>query len=279
MPELPEVENTAKYLRTRIKGSVIQSVDVCWEKTIQNCAAQSFKRKLRGVQILEIWRRGKFLIFDLGDLRTKKPLFMLAHLRMSGSFRVSESKEASKKHDRVKFTLDKGEYLSFHDIRKFGRLYLVEDHNKITKNLGPEPLSDKFSPELLKQTLNRRSPLKALLLRQDLIAGIGNIYADEALWHSLIHPLQPGCTLKTAECERLHQSIREVLKEAIVNQGTNFGDKVVEYGLHQPSVYGRSGKPCRRCKKAIRRIVITQRSSHFCPACQKLKKRVLSDYS
>jgi len=273
MPELPEVENTAKYLSAKIKGSFVHSVKVYWERTIHNSTSRSFGNKIAGLQVDSVWRRGKYLIFNLKSPKAQNDLFMLAHLRMSGSFRVGEGTEALRKHDRVRFVLDKERLLFFHDIRKFGRLYLVKDYKQITANLGYEPLDESFTPEILEQGLRLKAPVKALLLRQDLVAGIGNIYADEALWYSGIHPLQPGCTINEIEFNRLHGAIKGVLAEAIANQGTNFGDNVVEYGVHQPKVYGRTGEHCHRCGGGIKKLVITQRSSHFCPKCQKFKKR------
>ena len=215
----------------------------------------------------EISRRGKFLVFRLGAGR--RTGYMLAHLRMSGSFRLLPAGRKPPPHARLMIELERGLRLYFNDPRKFGRFWMVDDPDQVLGDLGPEPLEPGFSPAVFRGIFQvRRGRIKTLLLNQRLLAGIGNIYADESLWRARIHPLRRACGLKDGEWRALHGAIRATLRRAIASRGTDAGDGVVE-GDFRPAVYQRAGKPCRRCGARILRITIGQRGTHFCPACQK----------
>jgi formamidopyrimidine-DNA glycosylase len=189
---------------------------------------------------------------------------------MSGSLDVLGAHLPRAVHDRLIVNLDNGKELRFLDPRKFGRAYLVTDYKEVTGDLGPEPLSPELSSdEFSKRISAHRGALKPLLLNQRVIAGLGNIYVDEALWRARIHPTVPAARVPVKRMEELFRSIQEVLTEAIKHQGTDFGDGVVVYGGYRPQVYGRAGEPCARCGALIKRIVVSQRGTHFCPRCQR----------
>ena len=190
------------------------------------------------------------------------------HLRMSGSLTIDGPGSLPQLHDRVIVDLQPAGRLRFHDPRKFGRMYCVADPQAVTRNLGPEPF-DRSLPERFPTMLRvRRGAIKSLLLRQDFIAGIGNIYADESLWRAGIHPLRSAHRISKDRAALLLASIVSCLEAAIEAQGTDFGDHVV-IGDYVPEVYGRTGEPCLRCKTPVRRIVVGQRSTHYCPTCQR----------
>jgi formamidopyrimidine-DNA glycosylase len=173
------------------------------------------------------------------------------------------------KHDRVIFDLDNGRQLRFNDIRKFGRMHLVPDVDDITGAHGPEPLDRAFTLPAFREMIRTRSgAIKPLLLNQQFLSGVGNIYADESLWYARIHPLRPADSLKDAEIAALYRSIRRVLKQAIDDQGTDAGDGVIE-GDYRPRVYDRQDRPCYRCHRPIHKTVVGQRGTHFCPHCQR----------
>jgi formamidopyrimidine-DNA glycosylase len=195
-------------------------------------------------------------------------LFLLIHLKMSGKLSVVDHTEPVAKHDRVVFDLDDGRQLRFNDIRKFGKMWLVADPETVTGAIGPEPLDRVFTLSKFRELVQSRSgTIKPLLLNQEFLAGVGNIYADESLWLAKIHPLRKTDSLAEAEVAALYRSIRRVLRTAIEDEGTDAGDGVIE-GDYQPRVYGRTDKPCYRCHRPIHRIVVGQRGTHFCPQCQ-----------
>jgi len=188
---------------------------------------------------------------------------------MSGSYDVVTGSKQRSKHDHVIFVLNDGREVRFHDPRKFGRIYLVSDISEVTSKLGPEPLSDEFTTSILESRLGSvRKRIKSALLDQRLLAGLGNIYVDEALWRSKIHPLTHADRISRSRFALLYTSIRAVLNEAIESCGTDFSDGVVDGGMYRPQAYGRTGQPCHRCATTIRRILVGQRSTHFCPRCQ-----------
>ena len=270
MPELPEVESTARFLRERVKGETITAVTVHWSRTVATHSAAKFSEAVEGQKITDVGRRGKFVVFELAP----GPERLYAHMRMSGSFDVLSASIESSKHDRLILTLSNGREIRFNDPRKFGRFYLDETPGTVVSKLGLEPLSEDFTVEHLLEVFKKhRGSIKPLLLRQDIVAGLGNIYVDEALWYARIHPLRRSETLKLSEIELLHQGIREILTEAISKAGTDFGDGVVEAGSYEPRVYGRGGKECHRCGGVVKRIVVGQRGTHLCARCQR-KPRV-----
>jgi len=271
MPELPEVETIARHLRGKLAGEVITAVSIKWAGSIAVPSASEFSQRLKGCRIQTVSRRGKFLIFRLSHLQAPRRRFLLVHLRMSGRLEVTAKNFAPTKHDHVVFEFRSGRKLRFHDTRKFGRMFLPSKAQALTGKLGVEPMDRRFTSAKLKELLGRRrSAIKSLLLDQSLIAGIGNIYADESLWQARIHPLRRACDIKAGEMAALHRAIRTVLGRAIRAQGTDAGDGVVYWGRYQPRVYGRENEKCRRCKNTIQRIVVGQRGTHFCPACQPL---------
>lgn len=277
MPELPEVETLVRRLREPMSGRTIKAVTVYWPRSIARPAPAEFARLLRGCTVQAIERRAKYLVFTLAGAapgsRQGRPLqFLLIHLKMSGKLRVVDRRAPVEKHDRVVFNLDNGQQLRFNDVRKFGKLWLVLDPAEVTGRHGPEPLADTFTLKQFHEMLAGRSGLlKPLLLNQHFLAGVGNIYADEALWYAKIHPQRAADSLSKAEVDALYRSVRRVLRQAIADEGTDAGDGVIE-GDYQPRVYGRTGLPCRRCGQPIQRIVVGQRGTHFCPACQTKKR-------
>jgi len=223
---------------------------------------------LEGARFARYERRGKFLCFSLegaaGETRT-----LSIHLRMSGSLHVMKQGEHLS-HVRAELHLANGAKLLFRDPRKFGRMYIGDAVSHALDALGPEP----FAPTLHRTFHSRLAMsdrrLKTLLLDQSMIAGIGNIYADEALWQARLHPLRRGSSLSPVEARSLLREIRRVLRAAIASQGTDFGDDVV-CGFHEPLIYGHKGEPCPRCKAIIRQIRVNQRSTHYCPNCQRAR--------
>jgi len=271
MPELPEVETIVNGLRRPLIGRTFTGVRVGWENIVARPAVLEFQRRTRGQQILGIRRRGKYLIFDLsgGDS-------LLIHLKMTGQLIVRPGDAPADKYGHTVFDLDDGRQLRFLDTRKFGRVYLVADENEVVGNLGPEPLADDFTlSEFSALIRKRRGALKPLLLNQQFIAGIGNIYADEALFVAGVHPQRKADTLTCGEIERLYQAMRQVLRQGLADEGTTFDGAYRKVdggeGEHQENlrVFQRKGQPCPRCGSAIERIVVGGRGTHFCPCCQK----------
>jgi formamidopyrimidine-DNA glycosylase len=267
MPELPEVETTVRYLRERIVGERISDVAVLWPKSVDTHSAKAFTNALTEAICKATFRRGKFIGIEL---KAATPLYLFIHLRMSGSLDVVSSKNEVHQHDRVVIHFKGGRSLRFNDTRKFGRMYLYEDPSAISNRLGVEPLSTDFTVECLSAILHaKKRTIKPLLLDQSLIAGLGNIYVDECLWKAQIHPQTPAHRVPPKKIPLLHKAIEETLTEAIDLLGTDFGDNVVDGGMYQPQVYGREGSECHRCKRPIKRTIVGQRGTHYCPSCQR----------
>jgi formamidopyrimidine-DNA glycosylase len=271
MPELPEVETVARSLREPLLGRTITAVIVRWPRTIACPTVDEFRQQITGRTVRSIGRRGKYVVISLDRGH------LLIHLKMSGRLRVVDAGEPLSKHTHTLFDLDDGRQLRFQDTRKFGRVYLVDHLEQVTAGLGPEPLADDFSLEEFRQVLARRSGrLKSLLLNQQFLAGLGNIYADEALFAARLHPLRRADSLAPDEQARLYKAIRTVLESAVAGGGTTLDDqgyadadgRAGEY-QERIAVYGRAGQPCPVCGTAIERIVLGGRSTHFCPQCQK----------
>ena len=276
MPELPEVQTIVGDLKAAgIEGAVITGAEVFWTRTIEKPSASAFCRRIKGKKIAAIWRRGKFIVFDF-----KNGSHLLMHLRMSGRLHLVAQESPRKKHEHVIINFKAGKQLRFHDTRKFGRIYLISDTDKILGPLGPEPLAAGFTCKILAQRLSlRKRLLKPLLLDQTFIAGLGNIYVDEALWESKIHPCRIAATLTEPEIRALHRSIPRVLKRGLKNLGTSLGTgKANFYSIAKQQgrnrdrlkVFRRTSLPCPRCQTKIRRIIVGQRSTHICPKCQKI---------
>jgi len=270
MPELPEVENIVRRLRRPLIGRTITAVQVYWPRTIARPSIDAFSQQLTGLRIRAIDRRAKYLVFELGT-RPTPAAYLLIHLKMSGQLDVVSRERPIDKHDRVIFDLSGGRQLRFNDMRKFGRMYLVEAIEAVTAQLGPEPLSDEFTLSVFRRLIaGRTGRLKSLLLDQRFIAGVGNIYADEALWLARLHPLRRADSLSDAEVRALYRGIRAALNDGIRHNGATF-DRVYRSGEYEFRVYGRAGQPCRRCKRPIHKIAVGQRGTHFCAHCQRLK--------
>lgn len=280
MPELPEVETITRALRDggrggpSIVGKEIEKVQLFWHRTLAAPDQATFLDWLPGKCIEKIGRRGKYAVITIAER------VLLIHLRMSGDLRVEKSVDNSgdlnplDKHDRVVFNFTDGYRFAFMNPRKFGRIWLLEDPQIELGKLGPEPLSDPFTADLFYQMLqSKHRQLKPLLLDQTFIAGLGNIYTDEALHLAGIHPLTVSDQLSRKASERLWSAIREVLFAGIKNNGSSI-DWVYRGGSFQNTfrVYQRTGKPCPVCGQAIERILVGQRGTHFCKKCQVLQK-------
>ena len=274
MPELPEVQTVVDELNAEnLHGRTISDVRVYWAKTAATASPGILCRQLKGRSIQSIWRRGKYIVIDLcggGHL--------LIHLRMTGKLYLTARYSRRKSHEHLMIRLDDGRRLTFHDTRKFGRFYLVADAGSVLDKLGPEPMSRQFTGRILHAKLKtRRRQIKPLLLDQTFIAGLGNIYVDEALWSARIHPLRPGCTLELGEIKALHRAIRSVLRQGLRNAGTTLGNgkgnfvsprRIRGSNRNALKVFRRTGEGCPRCGRPINRIIVAQRSTHLCMHCQ-----------
>lgn len=271
MPELPEVETIARILRQggqdsqSLLGMRIVKVRLLWERTLATPTPAEFEARLLGEVFQEVTRRGKFLVLHLsgGDK-------LVFHLRMSGDLLLQRDDGPLAAHDRLVLFLQQEHRLAFNDARKFGRAWLVSDLNTFFQKLGPEPLDPSFTAEELFARLQTyRRQIKSLLLDQTFLAGMGNIYVDEALHMAGIHPLTLSHTLDHSAAERLWRSVRQVLQEGIRMSGASI-DWVYRGGGYQNQfrVYRRTGEPCIICQTPICRIVVGQRGTHYCPICQ-----------
>jgi formamidopyrimidine-DNA glycosylase len=271
MPELPEVEYVARQLRETLPGRRIIGVETRWERSIQGMTPGEFGAEVTGRVVRQVGRRAKYLLLTLDDGR-----LLIIHRRMSGNLLLWAPGEPEPPYARVIFTLDDGRRLVYTDPRKFGRVALAAPDAlpAAFASLGPEPLEDAFTPtELAARLAGIRRAIKATLLDQSVVAGLGNIYADESLFRAGIHPLRPAASLTPAEITRLHAGILGALTTGIAHGGTTFGrhrDIYNEAGvnLEHVEVYRRAGQPCLRCGAPIERIIVAQRSTHFCPHCQ-----------
>jgi formamidopyrimidine-DNA glycosylase len=295
MPELPEVETVARDLQRWVAGATIRDATVHWERTIRHPQpAERFVAEIAGATIRRVTRRAKTVLLHLDDGRV-----MTVALRMTGALIMAAPGTPDDPYARVVFHLTDRRQLRYRDVRKFGRIGLwpggglrsvgagrgarsrrVAEGGRqyrigeVFSGHGPEPLQRGFTAKRLAERLSRRSArLKTLLLDQSFVAGVGNIYADEALWRARLHPLRTADSLDPGEVRRLHRSLRQVLREAIANRGASFSDYVGADGepggnAERLAVYRRTEQPCYRCGRPIRRIVVGQRSTHFCPHCQ-----------
>lgn len=279
MPELPEVEYVARQLREGLTGRRITDARVLWDRSVAGMEPSKFERDLHGCRVIAVHRRGKHLLVALENDRT-----LVVHRRMSGNLVFSPPAPADEPYVRVAFDLDDGRRLLYTDPRKFGRLQLLapSELDDQLSALGPEPLSPEFTPaELAKRLRGRNRALKALLLDQSVVAGLGNIYADEALYRARLHPLRSAASLVPDEVSALHAGIRGALETGILHGGTTFGrhrDVYNEAGrnLEHVEVYRRTGQACLRCGTSIARIVVAQRGTHYCPNCQRVPQPTAS---
>jgi len=279
MPELPEVETIARKLRPELVGKSIANVNLLWSRTLATPTPAKFKKQVIGQEIKAVGRRAKYFVMELSDYH------LFIHLRMSGDLYIKEVDAKPEKHDRLIFTLTptplhlgdgqrvRESKLVFNDTRKFGRVWLVKEPDEVVGGLGPEPLSDAFTALVLYDGLqSRRRQLKPLLLDQSFLAGMGNIYTDEALHMARLHPLTVSDSVNREQADALREAIREVLQEGIRRNGASI-DWVYRGGEFQNyfCVYDRAGQPCVVCGTAIERLVVGQRGTHICPNCQRYR--------
>ena len=269
MPELPEVETVKNELLPHVIGRRITGITLVWEGIVKQPAAAEFCARVTGQAITAIKRRGKYLLVSLsgGDL-------MVLHLKMSGSLIIGRNSTEPPRFTRAVIHLDNDSSVFFRDPRKFGMMKLVEDEKSAVGKLGPEPLEDVFTPRLLSKLLDKRTaPIKALLCDQTVIAGIGNMYADEVLFAAGIHPLRTAVSLSREEIKKIHTAIRRILKTAIANKGasvdTYFRPDGTKGTAHfEFKVAHRRGENCLNCGTALQRITVRNRGTYFCPKCQ-----------
>jgi len=269
MPELPEVETIARILRPALVGRTILAAQVEWARTLVEPGAPEFCARIAGQVVQDTGRRAKFLALRLSHD------WLVLHLRMSGDLVIRPADAAPAVHDRILLRLDDATTLAFNDTRKFGRAWLVDDPALVFAGLGPEPLTDEFTPAWLDENLRRRRrALKPLLLDQHFLAGLGNIYADESLHLAGLHPLTLSDSLSASQVEGLWRAIRETLQEGIRRNGASI-DWVYRGGDFQNyfRVYQRAGLPCVACGTPVEKIVVGQRGTHFCPRCQALGRK------
>ena len=276
MPELPEVETVVQDLRSSgLIGRRIEKASVYWARTIGTPSAAAFRRRIRHTTFVDIRRRAKYIVAPLSN-----GLTLLIHLRMTGRLSFAQRGTRRDPHEHVILLLDDGSELRFRDTRKFGRWYLLSDVGSKLGSLGPEPLEKAFTGRRFRELLrNRRGGLKPLLLNQKFVAGLGNIYVDEALWDASLHPLRTAQSLREYEISALYRGIRKVLRRGVRSLGASLGEGGTNFysvggrrGRAQDGfrVFRRTGDPCPRCKTAIKRVIVGQRSTHLCPLCQAL---------
>ncbi len=275
MPELPEVETIRREIRPRLLGRTLQGVQLHLERLVKYPDALKVCRELPGQRVRDLERRGKYLLCPLDSGAQ-----LVLHLGMTGQLRYLPQGTPNHrgKHTRMQLYLDDGASLRFDDSRTFGRLYLLPDADasRIAGlcRLGPEPWDRDFTPEKFLELLRRRkSAIKSVLLQQEVVAGLGNIYADEALFAAGIHPARPAYSLSGPEAKRLHQALRQVLEQAVECGGTTFRDYVRGDGRRgsfqeQLQVYGRQGQDCCCCQSPLQLVRLGGRSSVYCPRCQ-----------
>lgn len=274
MPELPEVETIVNELNAHnLIGAQIDFVEVLWSKIIDALSEGQFVKKIAGQKIRKIYRRGKYVVIQLSHDT------ILVHLRMTGKIFITDKKIEPRKSEHLLIHFRDGRVLHYEDQRKFGRWSLVEDANIKLSTLGEEPLSDAFDVDFLRNLMKKtKRMIKSFLLDQHLIAGLGNIYVDEALWEARIHPETITQSISDKQVSSLHLAIRNVLKRGIENLGTSLGNHRSNYvsvsgsrGKNQSklNVFRRNGQPCPRCGRIIAKIKVGARGTHFCPNCQK----------
>ena len=261
MPELPEVETVVRGLQNTIVGETIVDIEVPWEKALE---VEDAYEALAGKTIESVTRRAKYIVIRLSTGA------LIVHLRMTGKL----TPVYPEKHVTVILNFESGKSLYFQDTRKFGRMTYTQQPDEMLAHLGPEPLSKTFTPDLFSQMLaSKKRKIKPLLLDQTFLAGLGNIYVDEALFQSGIHPESLSNSIPGPKIKSLHAAIQSILQNSINAQGTtvlNFSHGDNQSGTYQAAlqVYGRGGEPCLICETSIEKIKLGQRGTHFCPECQ-----------
>ena len=268
MPELPEVETVTQSVKKHLIDKHFTSLKVSWKKTLHNFSVEDFNNKIKNRAIRDVYRRGKYILIDF------KSCLLAVHLRMTGKLYVTSSIDSNRKHISL-YLKFRDKYLIFEDTRKFGRFYMFQDIDYLNNKLGIEPLLDVFSEEWILNNMKKRNrQIKSLLLDQSFVCGIGNIYADEALWYAKIHPLSISSRISRKKLLKLREGIRKVLNESIKKGGTTIRDYTYDfayvgnYALNL-NVFGKQGDRCSRCNALIIKTKVAQRGTHYCPKCQK----------
>ena len=278
MPELPEEQTVVnEIIKQKLVGEKIKDVEILVPSLVAPMGEADFIKALKGRKIVDLSRRAKYIVATLDN-----GTFFISHLRMSGHFVTIDAKEERGRFERARIIFSNGKALRYDDIRKFGRFNLTDNKEEILGKLGPEPLEKSFTPKLLFDLLPKEKKIKlcikAWLLDQTNVAGLGNIYVDEALWLAKIHPERPANSLTLNEAKSLRDAIQSVLKKGIANSGTSLGHTQGNFisadGKHGNNaetlnVFHRQGKPCPRCGTIITKSVVAQRGTHVCPECQK----------
>jgi formamidopyrimidine-DNA glycosylase len=264
VPELPEVETVRTYLAPVLAGRRFERVEILDPRLVRPHEPAAVAAELEGERVASVERRGKYLV-----VRFESGLVLLVHLRMTGGF-----PRAAASHERAVLTLDDGTRVSYRDVRRFGTWEVREGvaaEACLAGRLGPEPLGPDFTNAFLRERLaGRTAPVKAVILDQRAVAGLGNIYADESLWRARLHPRRPAGALTAGEVGRLRRGIRAALERGIATEGADLGDGVYASGSMQDElrVYGRGGEPCDRCGTPIAKSRVAGRGTWFCPSCQ-----------
>jgi len=274
VPELPEVETFVTDLRPLVVGRTVTAVDVRFPKMVRHPEAEAFARDLPGREVVALERRGKYIVFRLDHGGT-----LVVHLGMTGQLLHKLPEDPARPHTHVVLSLDNGTELRYSDPRQFGRLLLGTEEELVSARalprLGPEPLDPSFTArDLHRRLAGRRAPLKLLLLDQAILAGVGNIYADEACYRARIRPDKPAGRLSPARAKRLHAAIRDSLELGIANRGSSVDDYVDVYGAkgrqqEELQVYGRGGQPCHSCGSPLTLVRLGGRATVFCRRCQR----------
>lgn len=273
MPEMPEVETVKEALKKKLINKKITKVDIFYNNIIEYPNIDLFKKKIKKETIIDITRRGKWLIFHLNDF------YLLSHLRMEGKYFFKTKEDLISSHEHIIFTLDNKEELRYHDTRKFGRMYLLEKEKLLTQkpliNLGLEPFDINLTKSYLKNKLNNKTkPIKTSLLDQTIIAGIGNIYVDEILFLSKISPIRKSNNLSDKELDNIIKNTKKILSNAIKAGGTTIrsymsSDKLTGNYQYQLLIHTKEHQPCPYCKKPITKIQVGGRGTYYCNNCQK----------
>lgn len=297
MPELPEVETIARELRPMLVARTIVDAWLDWPRQVKHPSPDEFVTQIRGRLVLSVDRRAKWIVVSLtgqqGAESVGDETALAIQVKMTGDLDVVGHGMPADKHVHFRFALDNGQELRMRDPRKFGRMGLYRrdeagtilgagEATDLFAAFGPEPLDDAFTLADFRRRLRRRkSRLKTLLMDQAFVAGVGNIYADEALWRARLHPLRNASGLRSDQERELYESLRSVLREAIARRGSSVDSYRAPAGAgnmqHFLNVYGRTGKPCPRCGRPTRRIIVGARSTHFCSWCQRLPHRERSE--
>ena len=270
MPELPEVQTVVDSLKPKVINLEIKDTNLIWKRVLHEIDKKSFKRQILNKKIIDVVRFAKFIVFKLDEG------FMLCHLRMTGRLFIKRRAPQTLKHISAFFFLNNNEYLIFEDIRKFGGFMYLENLNTIKMKYGVDPTSKDFTLAwLVKNMLSKSRQMKHLLLDQSFIAGLGNIYIDEILWHAKVHPKRISNTLSSGMLSKILFTTKMILNESIKHHGTTIKDfkyDQMKTGTYRNNLkaYGREGLKCNRCEEIIIKIKVAGRGTHLCPKCQKI---------